>query len=229
MPVLTKRTVDAVLAGVAPLFIWDDQLAGFGLKVLPDGKRRYIVKYRVRGGRQARQRWFMLGAHGQITCEEARSQAKQILAAVARGEDPQGERAAGRAAPTVTDLWGRYEAEHLPRKKTQSGREDQQKADDYILPALGRLRVADVTRADVQRLHQRLSERPYQANRVLALASKMFNLAELWEMRPAARTPVGTLSVSRSSPANATSRPPNWRGLAPRFSTLRPPEKSRAI
>ena len=85
---------------------------------------------------------------------------------------------------TVADLWRRYEAEHLPRKKAKSSEDDRQKARDYVLPKLGRLRVNEVTRADVQHLHQSLAARPYQANRVLALLSKMMSLAEAWGMRP---------------------------------------------
>ena len=142
-----------------------------------------FVKYRVGGGRAGRQRWVTLGVHGVLTCEQAREQATQILAAARRGEDPQDSRRLMRGALTVADLWRRYEAEHLPRKKAKSTEDDQQKARDYVLPKLGRLRVNEVTRADVQRLHQSLAARPYQANRVLALVSKMMSLAEAWGMR----------------------------------------------
>ena len=52
-----------------------------------------------------------------------------------------------------------------------------------ILPALRNRKVADVTRADVCKLHHSLRKTPYQANRVLALVSKMMNLAEKWGLR----------------------------------------------
>lgn len=71
--------------------IWDTNLAGFGVKVLPSGKKRYIVKYRVYGGgRSAAQRWMTLGTHGEVPLEQARDHAQQILAAIKCGEDPQG-------------------------------------------------------------------------------------------------------------------------------------------
>jgi integrase len=213
MATLTKRIVEAARPAALVSYLWDDQLAGFGLKILPDGRRRYLVKYRVKGGRAARQRWFSLGGHGQVTCEQARARALQVLSAVARGEDPQASLEAERAAPTVAELWGRYEAEHLPRKKARSGEGDRQKARDHILPALGRLKVSDVRRADVQRLHHKLSDRPYQANRVLALLSKMFNLAEAWAMRPEHTNPC--LHVERF-PEAARQRyltPPELRAL----------------
>lgn len=181
---LTKRSVESVaLPAKGPVYAWDEQLPGFGLKVTANDRRIYIVKYRVGGGRAGRQRWFTLGTHGVLTCEQARAQAAQILAAARRGEDPQGNRRLTGGEPRVVDLWRRYEAEHLPRKKAKSSEDDRQKARDYLLPKLGRLRVKEVTRADVQQLHQSLAARPYQANRVLALVSKMMSLAEAWGIR----------------------------------------------
>ena len=40
MPRLTKRLVETVEVGMAPVYAWDDQLAGFGVKVLPSGRRK---------------------------------------------------------------------------------------------------------------------------------------------------------------------------------------------
>jgi integrase len=49
--------------------------------------------------------------------------------------------------------------------------------------------VAAVQYEDVERLHADLEGTPYQANRVLALLSKMFTLAEKWRMRPHGSNP----------------------------------------
>ncbi len=43
--------------------------------------------------------------------------------------------------------------------------------------------IADLTRADVAQLHHQFRDRPYQANRSLAVLSKMMNLAEAWGLR----------------------------------------------
>ena len=117
MPRLTKRLVETIEVATAPVYAWDDQLAGFGVKVLPSGRRKYVCKYRLGGGRAGRDRWYLIGTHGQITCDQAREMAMQILSAVARGQDPQSTRLAAREAPTLSDLWNRYSTEHLPRKK----------------------------------------------------------------------------------------------------------------
>ena len=61
--------------------------------------------------------------------------------------------------------------------------------DKIILPALGKRKAAEVTRAEVAKLHHAQRAAPYQANRVLAVLSKMFNLAERWGLRPDGSNP----------------------------------------
>ena len=56
--------------------------------------------------------------------------------------------------------------------------------DNIVLPRLRPKKVEAVTRRDVETIHVALRDRPYQANRVLALLSKMFNLAVVWDWRP---------------------------------------------
>ncbi len=55
--------------------------------------------------------------------------------------------------------------------------------DRNILPQLGSKKVADVAAQDVHALHVSLRATPYQANRVIALLSKMFALAVEWGWR----------------------------------------------
>jgi integrase len=59
----------------------------------------------------------------------------------------------------------------------------------YILPAFGARKVEAITRGDVARLHHDLAGKPLAANRVLALISVMFNLAESWGLRAPASNP----------------------------------------
>ena len=191
MPKLTKRLIEAIVHDpTRPVYVWDDQLVGFGLKALSGGAKRYIVKYRSgAGGRSAPQRWLTLGSHGAVTCDQARDLARQALAAVARGEDPQQEKRAGRQAPTMTDLWSRFETEQIPLKKGTTARDYRQRWRDILQPALGLRKVDDVGRADIDRLHKHLRSTPYQANRTLALLSRLFNLAEAWGWREPGSNP----------------------------------------
>jgi integrase len=58
-----------------------------------------------------------------------------------------------------------------------------------IIPALGRHRVTEVTRADIAKIHHDLRHIPYDANRCLEIISKMFSLAEMWGLRPEGTNP----------------------------------------
>jgi integrase len=188
---ISKRAVDALEAvGSKAAFLWDDRLSGFGVKCLPSGGKRYVLKYRLHGGgRTAPQRWLSLGAHGPLTPDQARELAQQALAAVARGEDPQGAKLDRRQAPTLLNVWERFHQEHLPSKKPQTRYDYEGQWRVLIGPKLGNIRVEQLTRSEVDRLHKSLRQTPYRANRVLALLSRLMTLCEVWELRPSGSNP----------------------------------------
>jgi len=186
MPKLTKRKIDAAEVQKKEYFLWDDTLPGFGLRVLPSGRKSYIVQYRA--GRRARR--MSLGPNTVLACEQARGQAITILAAVRKGEDPSADRAAQLSAINMTELAQRFDDEHISvRLKESTATEYRRNLRRFILPALGRLIVAEVTRADISKFHHDLRHIPYQANRCLEVLSKMFNLAEMWGLRPDGSNP----------------------------------------
>jgi len=179
-PRLTKRSVDGFKAGERERFHWDPDLRGFGLRVFPTGRKTYVIQYKV-GDRTRR---LTLGQHGALAPDEARKLAQQRLSEVAQGSDPSAERRQARKAPTVEELKDRYLEQHArPKKKPSSVESDERLLRLHILPALGARKVAELTRADVQEFHHSMRRKPYQANRALALLSKMLNLAERWGLR----------------------------------------------
>jgi integrase len=182
---LTKTTIEAIESGGRDLYAWDDQLPGFGVKVTPAAARIYLLKYRYRGA----QKWLTIGRHGEITVAEARQRATALRGRIADGEDPAAARRAI-ASPTIADLADRYLAEHAePHKKPRSVDEDRRNLRLHIRPALGPLKVADVTRQEILKLHHEMRQTPGAANRVMALLSMMFGLAEEWGWRPEASNP----------------------------------------
>jgi integrase len=68
-------------------------------------------------------------------------------------------------------------------------REYKRSVDLFISPRLGTFKVGDVKRRDIAELHHDLREIPYQANRTLGVLSKLFNLAEVWGLRPDGSNP----------------------------------------
>ena len=63
----------------------------------------------------------------------------------------------------------------------------------HILPALGELAVIEVGREHAAELHHRLRETPTMANTVVGVLSKMYRLAEVWELVPSGRNPCRSL------------------------------------
>ena len=72
MPRITKRLVDAAEARSAEYFVWDSEIPGFGLRVLPSGRKGDVVQYRA--GRRSRR--ISLGPSTVLTCEQARTRAR---------------------------------------------------------------------------------------------------------------------------------------------------------
>ncbi|MGY0791834.1 tyrosine-type recombinase/integrase [Azospirillum argentinense] len=182
---ITKRAVDALPAVEKDTFIWDTELDGFGLRASPSGVKTYIVQYRL-GGRGSQQRRQKIGRHGAITPDQARNEAVIILGQVAQGKDPaQERREASVRGATVNDLADRYLTEHVDVKnKPITAIGFRRLVEKQIRPALGKLAVEKVTRADVAKLHHDMRATPRQANQTLAVLSKMFSLAEVWGLRP---------------------------------------------
>jgi len=179
---LTKRIVEAAESGPRDRVIWDTEVTGFGLKITPRGRKVYVYAYR---DPERRQRKLSLGKHGDITCETAREAAKDARADIAKGANPAADKVRRREAIAVADLCDRYMREHADvHKKASSAAQDRRLIEQVIKPAFGRLKVATVTRDEIASLHQSMQAKPYQANRTRSLLSKMFNMAEVWGLRP---------------------------------------------
>src|SRR6516225_7293600 len=62
---------------------WDDELAGFGVRLRASGRRAWIVQYRPAGSRLILR--VTLGTTEKVTPVEARAAARKLLARVALG------------------------------------------------------------------------------------------------------------------------------------------------
>src|SRR3954454_1610864 len=180
---LTKTTVEAIVPGAEDVVVWDATLPGFGVRVKSTGVRSYIVQYRNRETGASKR--MTIGQHGpRLTFVQAQRQARALLTDAMRGQDPVADRRSQRSAPSIAVLAADYLANYAgPKKRPKSVRDDRAMLEGIILPRLGSEKVAGVGRRDIEALHASLQDRPYRANRVLALLSKMFNLAVGWGWR----------------------------------------------
>jgi hypothetical protein len=155
-PALRKRLNLSIIKALPPrTTLWDSELRGFCARRQSSPTVSYLVKTRIDG----RTRWFTIGRHGQPwSPETARKQALRILA------DP---RNAGQerlpAGQNLSTAMAAFLASHGPKLKPHTLVDYRRLSDNRILPALGRLSVEAVARADVSRA-RRTSPLPCSPN-----------------------------------------------------------------
>ena len=149
---ITKRTVDALTPGE---IAWDDAVSGFGVRCQRKAKT-YVLKFRAGG----RQRWYTIGKHGSPwTVDQARTEAKRLLGVVAEGKDPAANRDALKDRASVTDLCHRFLEDHAAEHKRPSSQyNDRANIQNHVIPLLGKIDVADVTRADIDRFKRAVKD-----------------------------------------------------------------------
>lgn len=190
---LTERVIRDAKPGPKPHVIWDRNVTGFGVRVFPSGAKAFVLSYRAGG----RKRLATLARCSEMSLRQARERAGAELLRIREGEtDPLDRRREAREAPTVANLWERFETEFAP-DRIAVGRMTERTLTEYrkatrrhLLPALGQKRVADVKRGDIERMVKGMASTPSARNRLLALTSRLFTLAETWEVRPQASNPV---------------------------------------
>ncbi|HET6330042.1 MAG TPA: tyrosine-type recombinase/integrase [Holophagaceae bacterium] len=192
---LTQRTVEALKPEAVPYYAWDSELKGFGVRVMPSGRKAWVAKYRVKNSSQAG--WETIGRCELKKADEARANALEVLAQAASGKNPKAPKV---DRLTVAGLVEKFRKIHMPTLAPSTFVQYNRRFEANILPALGKRLVAEITTADIEKLHSGIKA-PMTGNRVLALLSKLFREAERWKIREPFTNPVRDV--------------------------LRPPEKSR--
>lgn len=203
---ITKRTIEAIAPSLRDTVLWDTEVPGFGCKVTPKGARIYVLQYSQRD----RDHRVTIGRHGaEFTAEQAKNEARRLRGLIASGENPAVSRSRERSVPTVAELGARYLEEYArPHKKPSAFAQDLRNLQNHIVPLIGTLRASEIERQDIARLMRDIAagktakdeKTKFQgrrivrggeiaANRVHALLSKMFQLAEEWKVRPAGSNP----------------------------------------
>ena len=154
---LTKQIIEnASLPVAGQSFLWDQELRGFGVRLLPTGVKTFVVQYR---NSENRSRRVGIGRVGVLTVDQARDLAKTKLAQVALGQDPAQERKEGRRAITVAEVcdWFLEEAKAgriLGRKrrpiKASTLQMDECRIETHIKPLLGTRQVRALRLVDIE-------------------------------------------------------------------------------
>ncbi|MYA97535.1 MAG: tyrosine-type recombinase/integrase [Nitrospinae bacterium] len=205
---LTKRTVDALDVDRKDAIFWDRELAGFGVRVHATGRKTWVVQSRGPSGPKR----VTLGRHGELACEEARKQAAHLIDRIRRGEEPVPP--PHETEPTVAGLAERFMRTHVKRRlKPASVAAYRTLLEGHILPALGGMGLEEVGGAEAAALHHGLRDTPVLANRAVHLLSRMFTLAEAWELVPPGRNPCRAVRRYRTRKRERFLAPEEYRRL----------------
>ncbi|MDE0332710.1 MAG: site-specific integrase [Nitrospinae bacterium] len=177
---LSNRAVGKLAVEKDTVF-WDRELTGFGVRVYPTGSKVYIAQARGPEGPKR----VAVGRHGVINADEARKRAAHIIARIKAGEEAVPEPMKPAGGPTVAELCARYMEEYVAvRCKPGTAALYRSVIDRHVLPALGRLPLTALSRAQVAEFHENLYETPAVANMALCVLSAMYEQAARWGMVP---------------------------------------------
>jgi integrase len=155
-------------------FLWDTVTRGFGVRAMAAGSKSFVIQFR----QNRAQHRMTIGEVGQIDLEDARDLAKIYVGAVAQGKDPIEERRARQQVRTFREIADDFMRLHVAaKKKPRTHDEYDRLLRLHICPVLGGRPITAITKADVARLHNGLSDRPSAANRCLALFDTIWNWA----------------------------------------------------
>jgi integrase len=182
---MAERLTDTLIRKAVPpargqTLLWDADVKGFAVRLTAGGAKSFLLDYRAEG----RQRRITIGSFPDWSVAAARQAAKNFKREVDLGQDPMGQRHSDRVAPTVQDLWKRYEVENLPRKAPRSQDDERSMWLKIILPRLGKLRLMSIDHDEIDALHQDITTvrgTPVRANRVVEVLRRAFNLAIRWK------------------------------------------------
>jgi integrase len=195
---LTKRVVDALSPRQKQYVEYDTDLTGFGVAVYPSGIKSWVCEYRPHGGgRGVAKKRVTLGKVTQLTPEQARKTAADMLASVRLGGDPASEKAERRAAVTVGELIDLFDAQYVGPMLKPGTAVSHRIALEELRRSHGALKAVALTRAHVAALHVRMVDRPYAANRAAAVWSKAFAWGATRGLIPEGHNPVKGLQKYR--------------------------------
>jgi len=172
-------------------------MSGFVVRVLPTGKKVFLVRHQV-GGQWRREKIGVMGPA--LGVDEARRRAVLMMGVGERSEptvQPAARRTAPRAArrvepvkqaesarPTVRELADRFVREYVDvYLKPSTATNYRKHLAEHIVPALGERDFESVTRHDVQALHASLKHIKGTANYVVCVVGSLYTrIIDEWEL-----------------------------------------------
>ena len=177
---INKTSVDALASSTGELFLWDEDLRGFGVKATSSGAKSYLVQYRI-GGRGAKVKRYTIGRHGSPwTPDRARTEAKRLLIEVGQGIDVAAakQERSRRPADLAFDKYSeRFVDRCLNERWPRSWKDAEAALDRHVIPVLRGKPLPEIGRAEVKDVLDRLRGRTATRRKVYAILRRMFRWA----------------------------------------------------
>ena len=197
---LTEARIRALKPRKTAYVLRDTKLRGFGVRVLPSGRKRFFVHCQHRGERV----WKIVGDAATMDVREARSRATAMLAAIRRGEDVSCETAEGLFEAVAETVFRRHE------RVWKSGTLYVNRCylRNQLLPHFAGRRIADIGRDDVRNWFASLHATPVAADRSMPVLSVIMREAEVMGLRPEGSNPCRAARLMRLMGLQAIYRAP---------------------
>ena len=177
---LTDARVRALRPRKTARDVRDGKLRGFGIRVLPSGRKRFFIHCQHDGERV----WKIVGDAAETGVDEARARARKMLAAIRRGEGVSG---AGetRLEDFAETVFLQYE--RLWKRGTMAV--NRRYLNSQILPHFAGRPVAGIDRREVRDWFAALRATPVAADRSMPVLSVIMREAEVAGLRPEGSNP----------------------------------------
>ncbi len=173
---LTDARIKALKPATAARDFRDSALKGFGVRIMPSGRKRFFIHTQHHG----RRIWKIIGNPEQVDVKKARETARADLAAVRKGQPATVSPGETLFEVVAEDMFRRYSRHWKPSTCKING----YYLRNQILPWFGDMQIADITGKDVQDWHASLHATPVAADRSAPVLSVIMAQAELHGYRP---------------------------------------------
>ncbi len=180
---LTQRLIDTLKPGKSVREVRDTELRGFGVRILPSGRRRFFVHAQNNGQRV----WTAIGDADTMQLVEARTSARSHLAALRYGEQSCSVEALGETPfeEVAEVVFRRYARHWKPGTLAVNG----MYLKNQILPRFRGQAIGIITSGDVRQWFASLRSTPATADRAMPVLSVIMREAEILGYRPEGSNP----------------------------------------
>lgn len=197
---LSQTTVNALKPGAKVMRYWDSTVSGFHVRVTPGsrGKKVYCVTFQRSNGQKVN---VTIGECSSWKFVKAKERAQELRKLHEEGKDPRAHVLSERSADNLKALVKEWEEKYKPKLKPSSRVSYASIIKTVILPELGTRIVKDLTHADVEAMHAKESKKhETNANRAVAVLSRLLSIAEKLMWRPKYSNPCKGLEKNTEKP-----------------------------